>query len=473
MPRKLIRCRQGHVFDGAIHKACPTCGETVAVSDDPEKKSSDSPRRDDTVVPRPTPRRRFSRPMFAAGPGLLIVCAVSAWLVLRSSPPASLVQSQTTLPPSESGKPVAPQPLQSATTAEPAKPSNQQTSAAPPKQAVAPVTNTPQQMTPPSSDQHAPLIAERTSPSSPNTSPPATQAPAPQSDVSAPVAWITAIEDKYAFSSLAREIVATSQGAYAYDRKDYAAAKAWFSTNETKNNPVAIFYRAQMAETGNGARRDSEAALRLFTESANAGFYWAQLRLGKIYSKGDFPGVTADPQKAKPWLMMAAKEYRGEANRLLAEMGVPNAEIKPTRIDLEKALGSSYQEALAIANKLASQGVGSANYWAGSFIFRGEGTPANPTLGRELMMKAARLYDAPAMIEVALWSLTGNGVIKNQVEAATIGYISRENVVYPADGDMIDKRISKILDGIPDEKFNDVRKLLKGIRDIPARASMQ
>lgn len=303
----------------------------------------------------------------------------------------------------------------------------------------------------------------------PDTAPSATPIGSPQSSTSAPDPIIAALEDKYHFTPLARELLATSEGAYAYDRKDYQAAKAWLSSNAVNDNPAANFYRAQMAQTGNGAPQDYAAALHFFAESANAGFYWAQLRLGKIYSSGDFPGVSANPQKAKPWLIMAAKEDRGEANRMLSEMGVPKAEIKPTRTDLELALGRSYQEAFDIANALIAQGSGSAYFWAGSFMHDGQGTVKNPAAGRELIRKGARAYDAPSIVTVAQWSFDGEATPQNVTEAVTLAYIARENAVFGDDASMIDKRTSAFLDKISNEQYEDVRLMLKGIRDIPAR----
>lgn len=290
------------------------------------------------------------------------------------------------------------------------------------------------------------------------------QSGAPPSD-----AAIAALEDKYAFTPLARELLAISYADAAYARKDYAAAKAWLMSDVAKSNPAAIFYIAEMVAAGNGFQKNAANALGLYAESANGGFYPAQLRLGKIFSNGDYPGVPRDPSKAKAWLMMAAKEDRGEANRILSEMGVPRAEIKPTRTDLELALGRSYQEAFGIANTLISQGSGSAYYWAGSFIHEGQGTDKNPDYGRKLIAKGARTFDALCIEAVAEWSFNGESTPRNVPEAVTLAYIARENAVFGDDAVLIDKRISVFLDKITDEQYEDVRQLLKGIRDIPAR----
>jgi TPR repeat protein len=290
------------------------------------------------------------------------------------------------------------------------------------------------------------------------------QTGAPVSD-----ATVAALEDKYAFTPLARELLATAHGFRAYTRKDYAAAKAWLTSDVAKRNPAAIFYIAEMVAAGNGVQQNAANALGLYAESANEGFYLAQLRLGKIFNNGDFPGIARDPSKAKPWLMMAAKEDRGEANRILSEMGVPRAEIKPTRTDLELALGRSYQEAFNIANTLIAQGSGSAYYWAGSFIHDGQGTDKNPDYGRELVAKGARTFDALCIEAVAEWSFNGEATPKNIPEAVTLAYIARENAVFGDDLSVIDKRTSVFLDKITDEQYEDVRQLLMGIRDIPAR----
>nr|HML30896.1 hypothetical protein [Hyphomicrobium sp.] len=113
----------------------------------------------------------------------------------------------------------------------------------------------------------------------------AAQSGAPASD-----AAIAALEDKYAFTPLARELLATSHGASAYGRKDYAAAKAWLTSDVAKSNPAAIFFIAEMVEAGNGFQQNAANALGLYIQSANEAFYWAQLRLGNIFNDGIFPG---------------------------------------------------------------------------------------------------------------------------------------------------------------------------------------
>lgn len=290
------------------------------------------------------------------------------------------------------------------------------------------------------------------------------QSGAPVSD-----ATIATLEDKYAFTPLARELLATSHGASAYGRKDYPAAKAWLTSDVVKSNPAAIFFIAEMVEAGNGFQQNAANALGLYIQSANEAFYWAQLRLGNIFNDGKFPGVARDPSKAKVWLMKAAKEDRGEANRILAEMGVPRAEIKPTRTDLELALSRSYQEAFNIANTLISQGSGSAYYWAGSFVYAGQGTDKNPRFGRELIANGARTFDALCIETVAEWSFKGEETPRNVPEAVTLAYIARGNAVFGDDLSIIDKRISVFLDKITDEQYEDVRQLLRGIQDLPAR----
>lgn len=244
---------------------------------------------------------------------------------------------------------------------------------------------------------------------------------------------------------------------------------SWLTSDVAKSNPAAIFFIAEMVEAGNGFQQNAANALGLYIQSANEAFYWAQLRLGNIFNDGIFPGVPRDSSKAKVWLMKAAKEDRGEANRILAEMGVPRAEIKPTRTDLELALSRSYQEAFNIANTLISQGSGSAYYWAGSFVHAGQGTDKNPRFGRELIAKGARTFDALCIETVAEWSFNGEETPRNVPEAVTLAYIARGNAVFGDDSSAIDKRISVFLDKITDEQYEDVRQLLKGIRDIPAR----
>ena len=278
-----------------------------------------------------------------------------------------------------------------------------------------------------------------------------------------------AFEEKYALSPLARELLATSRGYYAYSRKEFWLAKAWFTSEAAKSNPAANYWYGVMLQRGEGVQQDSAEGLRRITAAAQAGLYTAQLRLANVYLKGDYPGIAADPEQGKKWLMLAGKEDRSEALKLLAELGVPHSDYEPTVSDLDRALGRSYNEAYKVASKLLEQKTTAGFLWVGNFTSFGNGVPADPVRGRELMMVAARLYAPAALVNFANWSADGVRTSKNPVEAAALAYLARENAVFADEAQRIDKIIASIVGMLTAEQYQDLGFLLKGILALPKR----
>ena len=439
---RLLRCSQGHFFD-ASSAACPICGEVPAA-----QAETPSPGDGDSASPSLGPGTQKRAPsqlnikaitMTAAA---LLVLAAGA-ILFRMSPSnvgdcgrpgcANERQMQEAIKRDEAKpdagrdriagqsdkKAVVPDNLTSENVAQPKQGAPAQTVV--PPVARKPVADASGNTNQPGQQQ----AALEQAPGRPSSG----QQPGSAIDFRDPIAL--AFEEKYALSPLARELLATSRGYYAYDRKEFWLAKAWFTSEIAKSNPAANYWYGVMLQQGDGVQQDAAEGLRRMTVAAEAGLYTAQLRLANIYLKGDYPGVSADPEKGKAWLMRAGKEERGEALKLLAELGIPHSDYAPTVIDLDRALGRSYGDAYQVAVKLLEQKTTAGFLWVGNFTSFGSGVPADLARGRELMIVAGRLYSPPALVNLANWSADGVRTSKNPVEAAALIYLARENAIFP------------------------------------------
>lgn len=128
------------------------------------------------------------------------------------------------------------------------------------------------------------------------------------------------------------------------------------------------------------------------------------------------------------WLAKAVKESRPEAVRLASEIGLKSSDYDPTFKTLNQALGRSYQDAFKIASALLRDNTTSGMFWTGTLTFYGQGTTPDQKQGRDLILRAARLYCWPALVDIANWTADGYETGKNPVEAAAVAYIARENI---------------------------------------------
>lgn len=476
---RLIRCSQGHVYD-ASSAACPFCGEASAA------QAETPPGGGGSISPSPGEDTRKNEPsrlniktISIASAVLLSLVSLAAGIVLfRISPPnagdcgrpgctgerraeenirrdsAPTDANNDRLVEQSDKKTIAPD----SSTSEKVAQSNNENPAQ--KTAPPPPTNDAGGAANRQGQQEAALDQGK-------AQSPSTQQSGPVIDLRDPIAL--AFEEKYALSPLARELLATSRGYYAYDRKEFWLAKAWFTSNAAKSNPAANYWYGVMLQRGEGVQQDSAEGLRRITAAAQAGLYTAQLRLANIYLKGDYPGIAADPEKGKNWLMLAGKEERSEALKLLAELGVSHSDYEPTLADLDRALGRSYDDAYKVASKLLEQKTTAGFLWVGNFTSFGNGVPADPVRGRELMTVAARLYAPAALVNFANWSADGVRTSKNPVEAAALAYLARENAVFADEAQRIDKIIASIVGMLTAEQYQDLGFLLKGIRTLPKR----
>ena len=82
---------------------------------------------------------------------------------------------------------------------------------------------------------------------------------------------------------------------------DYAKAREWLLRASAKNEPLAWYNLALMAEQGQGEERNESEALALYAKAAEQGVVLAQSRLGWLLQKN---GKTED---AVRWLGKAAE----------------------------------------------------------------------------------------------------------------------------------------------------------------------
>lgn len=446
MSGDLVRCRQGHVFDLAQHAACPVCGEGIAKAQLAASAPVDKRRRrgDATDKSDLTLTEIISRPALlagaAAGAALLGLTIVLLW-------PAP---TPTPMPPHQGGEKQARNDADKKKSGEvpprPVKHENENTPApAPPAPAPGP-------------GKQASL-----------ENPPKPVDDGLNVDFRDPLA--RAFEEKYAFTPLARELLATTRGYVAYTRKDYWKAKSWFTTGAAKGNPAAVYWYAVMLENGQGVQQDYAAALSGITAAAEAGLTNAQLRLAQIYIKGEYPSVPADPGKGRMWLIKAAKEGRADASRFAAEIGLKESEIGASVMTLDHALGRSFQDAFAVAQTLSADKTTSGYFWTGTLTFYGQGTKADKDSGRDLIAKAARLYCVPALVDLAHWSADGFKTSKNPMEAAAIAYLARFNAESADEVQRVDKVLAPLVAELSSEQYQELGILMKDIIELPRRGA--
>jgi len=456
MTAQLVRCPQGHFFDLAGGSACPICGESVALVQGSSSKTDQGTEGADVGHTGSSKFGSGQRKMLAAGAAGVAVVGLAAFLLWPSPPspvpPHDDDHKKTTA--AASG-------AQSETKEKQADAAQGDRNSDSSKTAVA----SPQSTAPvPSPNETKQAMLDKT------------PAPAPihgqaQLDIDLRDAIALSLEEKYKFSPLGRELLATSRGCFASGRGEYALAKSWMMSDVAKSNPATMYWYALMLEKGNGVPQDYAESLKVLTSSAEAGFYYSQFRLAEIYLKGIYPSVSTDPAKGRIWLVKAARESRPEALRLAAETGLKADDFSPNVALLDKALGQSFQDTFKVASTLLKENTTSGIFWTGTLTFYGQGTKRDEKQGRDLILRAARLYAWQALIDVANWSANGYEMPKNPVEAAALAYLARENILSPNETEIVDKAIAPLTAALTAEQYQDLGTLLRGITSLPARSN--
>lgn len=446
------RCSQGHVFERGAHDACPHCGEQIATSApviDVGGGGKTGPGTNDLfdLV------RKHSRALAAAlTVAVVVALAGTFW---GSSLPVACCGS--------SGSPDDVQSVDRAVTPKP-EPREPKISDAgeetlegvsfAPKADPEPVT-----VAPPTDQKQAGLQSK---PGTPNGVPDPTQNDGPNYAV-------FATETSNALSPLARELLATSRGYFAFTRKEYSEARAWLTTKAARSNPAAMYWLGLMTERGNGGEQSHERAFELIMASAKAGYPPAQTRIAEIYLRGEYPGMDKDRAQARYWLVQVAKEGFPETAKLVEEAGLTPKDIGATMLDFQKLLNNSESEAFKIAADLYHQNVGSARYWAGILALAGKGSGMSNAEAEALIQDAARLYTTYAIDKLARRAASGSGRDANPVEAAALGHLARINAPSEGEIELIDSTLKPTTRSLTDKQYMDLRVLLSGIVELPHR----
>lgn len=453
MSARLLRCPQGHVFDGGQGSQCPQCGAAVEAA---AAGATSSP-----AASKPSPAEGPAWPLPL--PVLAVIGAVIfagllavAWPRTPSKPDLDKGKQQAVAERNNEGG--------GASSRTPTKPGQRQESLPPIKNDPAgadkekTVSATAAVIPPPQPPRPGPIE----NPSA--TEPAAIAVPDLRN------AMVLTMEEKHGFSPLARELLATTRGCYAYGRKEHAMAASWLTSDAARNNPASSYYLGLMQEEGVvGGGKDYGSALIRINRAAQKSFYFAEKRLGEIYLRGSYPNMSADRAKAKAWLIRAAKDERDDLRPLLAEAGISGADVGPTLRTLDTSLKQSFQDAYQTAQMLRAQGSSASIFWLAMFTFNGHGTKADTAAARELITDAARLYVASALKVLAQWAAEGDGVRKNGVEAAALAYLAYENIVYEEERKSVEKVVLDYVSPLTPEEYSDLGILLAGVHQLPGR----
>jgi len=104
----------------------------------------------------------------------------------------------------------------------------------------------------------------------------------------------------------------------AYEREDYAAAVALYTTRAASGDAEAQYRMGLMARFGWGMDKDPAVAARWLRQAAEQNHPQAQAELGTMYRLGR--GVPEDPKEAARWLTAAARAGVGIAQLSVGRM---------------------------------------------------------------------------------------------------------------------------------------------------------
>jgi TPR repeat protein len=147
--------------------------------------------------------------------------------------------------------------------------------------------------------------------------------------------------------------------------QDFAAAVTWYRRAADQGHPDAQFYLACMHDFGKGVPLDSIAAAKWLTKAADQGHTDAQFNLGVMYEDGI--GVLQDPHAAVTWYRKAAEQGHAKAQNNLGAMFVKG-----------QGVSQDYHSAAAWFRKAAAQGDVEGEFNLALMYENGTGVPQNP-----------------------------------------------------------------------------------------------
>jgi TPR repeat protein len=147
--------------------------------------------------------------------------------------------------------------------------------------------------------------------------------------------------------------------------RDYAAAVTWYHRAADQGHSDAQFYLACMHDFGKGVSLDPAAAAQWLSKAADQGHTDAQFNLGVMYEDGI--GVSQDHRAAVTWYRKAAQQGHAKAQNNLGTMFVKG-----------QGVSQDYPSAVAWFRKAAAQGDIEGQFNLALMYENGTGVPQDP-----------------------------------------------------------------------------------------------
>jgi TPR repeat protein len=195
-------------------------------------------------------------------------------------------------------------------------------------------------------------------------------------------------------------------GAAAYDRGDYAAARRLWLPLAEEGNADAQTMLGIIYEEAQGVPQDDAAAVTWYRRAADQGHPDAQFYLACMHDLGK--GVPIDPAAAANWLSKAADQGHTDAQFNLGAM-------------YEDGIGVSQDHHAAATwyRKAADQGHAKAQNNLGTVFVKAQGVPQDYDSAADWFRKAAAQGDVEGQFNLGLMYENGTGVPQDQHAAMT------------------------------------------------------
>ena len=251
--------------------------------------------------------------------------------------------------------------------------------------------------------------------------------------------------------------------------QDYAVDFMWFTKAAIQGHAAGQGMVGFCYETGYGVKNNPASAASWYLKSAEQGNPWSQFRYGTCCLNGF--GADVNPTTARTWVEKAAKQGHTDAeatlagflidenNYLQAEQYAQKSSDKGSMLG-QFALGHCYLASTDEQKRLngrklieasAEQGFAAAQSLAGELSLRGICGKKDAIAGVNWFRKAAEQGDAQGQFNLAGSYLSGEGVIKDEIEAYALLNLS----------------------GVTNSKARDVIKLLESQLSTEARIVSQ
>lgn len=251
--------------------------------------------------------------------------------------------------------------------------------------------------------------------------------------------------------------------------QDYAVAFMWFTKAAIQGHAAGQGMVGFCYETGYGVKKNPGTAVSWYLKSAEQGNPWSQFRYGTCYFNGF--GVDVNRATARTWIEKAAKQGLTDAEAMLAALFIDENNYLQAEQYAQKssdkgsmfgqfALGSCYLASTDEQKRLngrklieasAEQGFAAAQSLAGELSLKGICGKKDAIAGVNWFRKAAEQGDAQGQFNLAGSYLSGEGVIKDEIEAYALLNLS----------------------GVTNSKARDVIKLLESLLSTEARIVAQ